>query len=200
MAKAFGLQPGPDFLWRRVVGDAGRGQAVGAGAGRGLDLLLSAATQSQPVGQLILNLVHVGLPACRGRAHKHHFLLSDQETELILKIVLLNVEKQIWWLQKNQCLSEQLTATAADDGSLSLAARALHNATAGLRRWTAVLTPAAGWKGLRSQRWQRWRGEAEGGGWRRCGDFGHRGCCGVRGKGVRLCGLLLEMKTNQKKC
>ena len=62
-AEAFGLQPGFDLIWRRVVADVDARQA--AAARRNLKLLLSAATQSQSVHQLVLNLLHVGLPACR---------------------------------------------------------------------------------------------------------------------------------------
>lgn len=64
-AEPFGLQPGSDVGGRRVVGDADGRQA--AAARRNLKLLLSAATQSQSVHQLVLNLLHVGLPAWRSQ-------------------------------------------------------------------------------------------------------------------------------------
>ena len=61
-AEAFGLQPGFDLVSRGVIGDAD-GRAATA-AGGNLEPLLSTAAQSQPVHQLVLDLLHVGFPAC----------------------------------------------------------------------------------------------------------------------------------------
>lgn len=60
-AEAFNLEPGFHLLGRGVVADVGGGQT--AAARWSLELLLSAAAESESVHQLVLNLLHVGLAA-----------------------------------------------------------------------------------------------------------------------------------------
>lgn len=61
-AEAFKLEPGFDLLRHGVVADVGCLQS-GAARWWSLELLLSTATQSESVHQLVLDLLHVGLAA-----------------------------------------------------------------------------------------------------------------------------------------
>lgn len=79
-AEAFKLEPGFDLLRCGVVGDVGSEQS--GAAWWSLELLLSAATESESVHQLVLNLLHVGLAAWCG----------SQEKELSLYLVCVQRE------------------------------------------------------------------------------------------------------------
>lgn len=163
-AEAFGLQPGSDFIWRRVVGDAEARQA--AAARRRRKLLLGAATQSQPVHQLVLHLLHVGFPPCKRPGA--FSVVSELKSEMSPKtqnasrcinsrssIQLLNRQEPGRHVQKSQLGSEpglSLSSESADHSTIEFLNMLVCIQTHG-RRVSARSAPS--WRRRRPPHWRR---------------------------------------------
>lgn len=92
--EAFNLEPGFDLLWCGVVGDVSGGQS--GAAWRSLELLLSTATEGEPVHQLVLDLIHVGLAAWRVKIKASFNLEKEQLSSLIHLKQLVLVNQENW--------------------------------------------------------------------------------------------------------
>ena len=110
--EALGLQPGLDVVWGRVVGDADGRQA---GARWNLELLLSASTQSESVEKLVLDLLHGGLPACRGETQT---VINNMTWQVIIALLLhyqlkvISNQAFVWLSDVNQ--NDQIWLTTSD--------------------------------------------------------------------------------------